>query len=72
MTSSRPSTPPAEGFYRAREHLFFWFSWLLVVAIGLMPIAEAVLNRSPSITMPATIAFFVAVGSGILLRRRYS
>lgn len=42
------------------------------MAIGLLPIAEAVLNRSPSITMPATIAFFVAVGSGILLRRRYS
>ncbi|MEG8223758.1 hypothetical protein OSJ57_24640 [Sphingomonas sp. HH69] len=72
MTTSGPTTPPTEGFYSVREHLLFGFSWLLVMAIGLMPIAEAVLDRSPSITMPATIAFFVAVGSGILLRRRYS
>ena len=52
--------------------LIFSFSWLLVMAIGLMPIAEASLSRSPSITMPTTIAFFVAVGSAVLLRRRYS
>ncbi len=52
--------------------LIFGFSWLLVMAIGLMPLAEASLSRSPSITMPTTIAFFVAVGSAILLRRRYS
>ena len=52
--------------------LIFAFSWLLVMAIGLMPIAEASLSRSPSITMPTTIAFFVAVGSAVLLRRRYS
>ena len=52
--------------------LIFGFSWLLVMAIGLMPIAEASLSRSPSITMPTTIAFFVAVGSTVLLRRRYS
>jgi hypothetical protein len=52
--------------------LIFGFSWLLVMAIGLMPLAEASLDRSPSITMPTTIAFFVAVGSAILLRRRYS
>lgn len=52
--------------------LIFGFSWLLVMAIGLMPIAEASLSRSPSITMPTTIAFFVAVGSAVLLRRRYS
>jgi len=50
----------------------FGFSWLLVMAIGLMPIAEVSLSRSPSITMPATIAFFVAVGSAVLLRQRYS
>jgi len=52
--------------------LIFGFSWLLVMVIGLMPLAEASLARSPSITMPTTIAFFVAVGSAILLRRRYS
>lgn len=52
--------------------LIFSFSWLLVMAIGLMPIAEVSLSRSPSITMPPTIAFFVAVGSAVLLRRRYS
>ncbi|MBD8546878.1 hypothetical protein [Sphingomonas sp. CFBP 8760] len=52
--------------------LIFGFSWLLVMAIGLMPLAEASLARSPSITMPTTIAFFVAVGSAVLLRRRYS
>ena len=52
--------------------LIFSLSWLHVMAIGLMPLAEASLARSPSITMPTTIAFFVAVGSAILLRRRYS
>lgn len=52
--------------------LIFGFSWLLVMAIGLMPLVEASLSRSPSITMPTTIAFFIAVGSAVLLRRRYS
>jgi hypothetical protein len=52
--------------------LIFGFSWLLVIAIGLAPLAEASLSRSPSITMPTTIAFFVAAGSAVLLRRRYS
>lgn len=50
----------------------FGFSWMLVMAVGLMPIVEASLKRSPSISMPVTIAFFVAVASGIALRRRYS
>lgn len=45
---------------------------MLVMAIGLMPLAEASLHRSPSITLPTTIAFLVAVGSATLLRRRYS
>ncbi len=53
-------------------HALFGFSWLLVMAIGLMPLVEASLNRSPSITLPTTIAFFVAVGSAVLLRQRYS
>jgi hypothetical protein len=52
--------------------LIFGFSWLLVKTVGLAPLAEAsLLSRSPSITMPTTIAFFVAVGSAVLLRRRY-
>ena len=55
----------------ATSNLVFAFSWMLVMAIGLMPLAEASLHRSPSITLPTTITFFVAVGSGILLRRRY-
>jgi hypothetical protein len=52
--------------------LIFGFSWMLIMAIGLMPIAEVSLSRSPSITMPTTIAFFVTVASAVLLRRRYS
>ena len=52
--------------------LIFGFSWLLVMATGLAPLAEAALTRSPSVAMPTTIAFFVAVGSAVLLRRRYS
>ena len=52
--------------------LIFGFSWLLVMAIGLAPIAEASLSWSPSITMPTKIVFFVAVGSAVLLHRRYS
>lgn len=55
-----------------RDNLVFGFSWLLVMAIGLMPLAEVGLNRSPSITLPTTGAFFIAVCSGILLKRRYS
>lgn len=62
--------PPALGDMSGT--LIFGFSWLLVMAIGLTPLAEATFARSPSITMPTTIAFFVAVGSAILLRRRYS
>ena len=65
-----PHRPPA--FNDLSGRLIFGFSWLLVMAIGLMPLAEASLARSPSITMPTTIAFFVAVGSAVLLRRRYS
>jgi hypothetical protein len=53
-------------------NLIFGFSWMLVMAIGLAPIVEGSLHRSPSIAMPPVVAFFVAVGSAILLRRRYS
>lgn len=48
------------------------FSWLIVSALGLLPLTEAYLDRSPSITVPVIVAFFVAVGSGAILRRRYS
>lgn len=48
------------------------FSWLIVSALGLLPLTEAFLDRSPSITGPVVVAFFVAVGSGAVLRRRYS
>jgi len=68
--SVAPHRPPA--LTDISGSLIFGFSWLLVMAIGLMPLAEASLARSPSITMPTTIAFFIAVGSAILLRRRYS
>ena len=54
------------------SNVLFAFSWMLVIAIGLMPLAEASLHRSPSITFPTTFAFFVAVGSATLLRRQYS
>jgi hypothetical protein len=62
--------PPALGDMSST--LIFGFSWLLVMAIGLAPLAEASLSRSPSLTMSTMIAFFVAVGSAVLLRRRYS
>lgn len=66
------SSGPQQIAVEAGNHALFGFSWMLVMAIGLMPLAEASLSRSTSITMPTTIAFFVAVGSGLLLRRRYS
>lgn len=72
MTTFRRPPAPANRVGEAGGHLLFAFSWMLVMAIGLMPIAEAALHRPPSITMPTVIAFFVAVGSGILLRRRFS
>lgn len=48
------------------------FSWLIVSVLGLLPLSEAYLDRSPSITVPVIVAFFVAVGSGAILRRRYT
>lgn len=69
-TSAGQHCPPALSDVSGT--VVFGFSWLLVMAIGLMPLAEAALARSPSIAMPTTIAFFVAVGSATLLRRRYS
>ncbi|MDG2515455.1 hypothetical protein P7B04_22500 [Sphingobium yanoikuyae] len=50
----------------------FGFSWLIVSALGLLPLAEASLNREPSITAPIAAAFFIAVGSGAILRRKYT
>lgn len=54
------------------DTLVFGFSWMLVMAIGLMPIFETIIQRPPSISMPAVIAFFTAVGSGVVLKRHYS
>jgi len=54
------------------DTLAFGFSWMLVMAIGLMPIFETIIQRPPSISMPAVIAFFTAVGSGVVLKRRVS
>ena len=53
------------------DTLVFGFSWMLVMAIGLMPILETIIQRPPSISMPAVIVFFTAVGSGGVLRRQY-
>lgn len=53
-------------------NLILGFSWMLMMAIGLVPIAEGSLHRSPSITVPTAMAFFIAVGSAVLLRQRYS
>lgn len=69
VTDTQPRPPALSDLSGS---LIFGFSWLLVMAIGLIPLAEASLARSPSITMPGTIAFFVIVGSAVLLRRRYS
>ena len=54
------------------DTLVFGCSWMLVMAIGLMPIFETTIERPPAISMPAVIAFFTAVGSGVMLKRRYS
>jgi hypothetical protein len=54
------------------DRAVFGFSWMLVMALGLMPIIDTSLRRSPSISIPVVIAFFVAVASGLALRRRYS
>lgn len=45
---------------------------MLVMAVGLVPIVEGSVHRSPSITAPTVIAFFIAVGSAVVLRQRYS
>ena len=54
------------------DTLVFGFSWMLVMVIGLMPIFETIIRRPPSISMPAVIAFFIAAGSGGVLKRRCS
>src|SRR5687768_7899610 len=54
-----------------KDRLVFGFSWMLVMAIGLMPIIDSVIQRPPSISMPAVLVFFTAVGSGAVLRRQY-
>jgi hypothetical protein len=49
----RPS--PLEHLNLANT-LVFGFSWMLVMAIGLMPIFETIIQRPPSMSMPAVIA----------------
>ena len=50
----------------------FSCSWFLVTVLGLMPIAEAKLHRTPSVPPLAIVAFFIAVGSAAALRQRYT
>lgn len=54
------------------DALAFGFSWMLVTAIGLMPMIDTILQRPPSISMQAAIVFFTAVASAVVLRRQYS
>lgn len=65
--------PAAEAIDRLdlTQKLAFGFSWLLLIAIGLMPVVEASRHREPSISTPALIAFFAVLASAILLRRTY-
>jgi hypothetical protein len=53
-------------------NLAFGFSWLLVMAIGLIPVYDSALPHNPTPSTSALIVFFVAVGSGIVLKRHYS
>lgn len=63
---------PAETSFSARELLTLGFSWFLVTAIGLMPLADAALGRTSLIATPTMIVVAVALGSAVVLRRRYS
>jgi len=65
-----PASDPIEQLDLTQK-LAFGFSWLLLIAIGLMPVVEASWHRPPSISTPALVAFFVVVGSAIVLRRSY-
>jgi hypothetical protein len=69
--TSGEGNSPFEAF-NLGDRAVLCFSWLLVMVAGLMPIVDASLKRSPSISKLVTIAFFVAVASGIALRRQYS
>lgn len=50
----------------------FASSWFIMTALGLIPMAEAKLNRVPSVPLLGVVAFFIAVGSAAALRRRYT
>jgi hypothetical protein len=52
--------------------VLFASSWFLVTVLGLVPIAEAKLHRTPSVPSLAVVAFFIAVGSAAALRHRYT
>ncbi|WP_303762689.1 hypothetical protein [Sphingobium yanoikuyae] len=53
-------------------NLALMFSWLLVSALGLLPLFDETLSRDPTPSASALIVFFVAVGSAAVLRRHYS
>lgn len=72
MTTSIQSPASSSRTPSVSEKALIGFSWSIVMVVGLMPLIETWLHRSPSLTMPTVIAFFAAVGSGVLLRRRYS
>lgn len=42
------------------------------MAVGLMPLADAAFGSKPSIVTPTAVSFAIAIGSTIVLRRRYS
>lgn len=50
----------------------FASSWFLVTVLGLIPIVEAKLHRTPSMPSLAIVAFLIAVGNAAVLRRRYT
>ncbi|WP_257211385.1 hypothetical protein [Sphingobium sp. IP1] len=72
MATLKPDTTSSEVINDPVCYCTLGFSWLIVSALGLLPLVEATLQHSPSITPPVTAAFFIAVGSGAILRRRYS
>lgn len=55
-----------------RGTLVLGVSWMLVMALGLWPVVEAVRAQQPSFALPTALAFSIAVGSAALLRKHYS
>lgn len=72
LATLKADTTSSEAFNDPISYCTLGFSWVLVSTLGLLPLAEASLHRPLSITPPVMIAFFTAVGSGAILRRRYT